>query len=139
MQASAFVPKEFKMTEAEEIVAFVKESIALEGRPITFEALNKVAPDAAKPHKFVPNDVTVSQVANVCFVPLSSLSELGIKATKRELFKSCEVVGILEPIEGVDFQIFDRFADGADSYTLTVVDKLQPGATPFVWYIGGVK
>ena len=127
------------MTEAEEIVAFVKESIALEGRAITFEALNKVAPDPTKPHKFTPDAVETTQVANVCFVPLSSLSELGIKATKRELFKSCAVVGILEPIEGVDFQKFDRFIDGTDVYTLTVVDLLKPGATPYVWYVGGVK
>ena len=129
------------MTEAEEIVAFVQEAIATEGRPITFVKLNKVAPDPTKPHKFPADPMTGATMQDgfACFVPLSSLSELGIKATKRDLLKTCDAVAIVSPITGVDFATFDKIIDGTDVYTLSVVDKLQPGGTAFVWYIGAAK
>lgn len=126
--------------EAAEVVAFVKEIIADEGRIVTFVRFDATTPDPTKPHKpgadpWIAPAETLDAAA--VFVPLSSLQELGMVAVKRELYNAAAVVGMVEPVDGVDFAHFDGMIDDGSRYLLSAVDKLKPGPTVFLWAFAG--
>lgn len=129
-------------SEAAEVIAFVKEIIAEEGRAVTLVRFDQASTDPAKPHHVGKGDPFVSpiesQPANCVFVPLSSLQDLGMNTQKRELYSQAAVVGLLEPMEEMDYSKFNGMIDGDARYVMSTVDRLKPGAFTFLWSFAGM-
>lgn len=128
-------------SEAAETIEFVKEIIAEEGRPVTLVKFNTAPTDPTKPHLVGRGDPfnapLATQVVNACFVPISSLQELGMSASKRELYTQAAVVGLMEPTNEIDYAEFNGLIDGTARYILASVDRLKPGAFTFLWSFAG--
>ena len=128
-------------TEAADTIAFVKQIIAEEGRGVTLVKFDTAPTDPTRPHLVGKGDPFAAPLetlnVNVCFVPLSSLQELGMSATKRDLYTAAAVVGLIEPSEEIDYSRFNGVIDGTNRYILSAVDRLKPGNYTFLWAFAG--
>lgn len=80
-------------------------------------------------------DTVVTDIYAV-FVQPSGEQALGFKIERPELFDECAQIAIVAYDGTHAFEFFNTVTDGALTWKIAAVDKLQPGDTPLVYYLG---
>jgi hypothetical protein len=109
----------------------IRKAIADKGRPVTLVRRSTTI-DADNPLQIATAPEKVSSIA--VFVPLGG--GLGMSQVKADQFKSCDASCLLAPIDADEVDEFDTLEDGDAEWEIVVSDKLQPGDTPLLYFLG---
>jgi hypothetical protein len=122
-------------------VATAKRLVQNFGRQITLRKLDNASSDANKPWLGATNPVTTGIVTSVFGISVSpsSNSRLGLSAFSDDLLKSIEQIFILEVGETAP-EALETYTTLLDSdskeYRILSVEKLKPGGTTLLYFMG---
>jgi hypothetical protein len=122
-----------------ELVTVAQDLIAEFGRSVAIVKLDRsTVDDGTKPWRgtATPRETpTTSITTSAVFVPLAGVRDLGFDAaTTEELKKYSEVCIVAH--DATDFDEFDEIQDGAQTYRIGTIKKLQPGDQILLWAFG---
>lgn len=110
------------------------------GRSVNLVKFDDTPDDSAKPWGENTDQRTAATVtgAYAVSVPPETIEELGLKFKDESLAKRASAIFLIEP-GSVDLATYDEIRDGTTEYKIEEIDKLQPGATVLLWYVGGME
>ncbi|MBA3352278.1 MAG: hypothetical protein H0U23_07625 [Blastocatellia bacterium] len=120
-------------------IAGALEDIAEFGRVVSFVKFKTTTADPDKPLEGPAAPIVEALVTGVSalFVEPSSVVRLGSSTSSEGLWKSSLKIALVG-YDGVnDWGIFDRLTDtDLTEWKIQHVDKLQPGSTPILFFVG---
>ena len=106
------------------------------GRSITLYQPSTTPIDATDKSKGVDPTVAPNTPTKGAFVNPSGYSSLGISKDRTALLENTSAIVLVAPVAGFDVGAVSRVSDGGGDYLVEMVEKLQPGDTPVLYYIG---
>lgn len=119
------------------LAALAKTMIDGAGRPVTFVKLNRTPTDPAKPWRgnVDPRGAPAATLtANAVFVEPSSATKLGMSTTTSDLLKKSKA--ILLVATDTELEGYEEVIDGTSRKRILAVEKLKPGSTTLLYFVG---
>lgn len=109
------------------------------GRPVTFVQLTETPADPSEPWRGAdtPRNPAATEVpGDAVAVPPSSASQLGFTNLDSDFVKRAEQIFIAVVDAGQpDIEEFDEVIDGATTWKINAVEKLQPATTTLLFFV----
>ncbi len=122
--------------------ALAQTLIAANGRAVTFVKQDRTPADAAVPWRGAAAPTATPGATELAgsavFVPPSSVASLGMSTKASDLVKRSEAIMMvgLGPTATADLSDYDEVVDGASRWRIVGVEKLAPGSTTLLYYVG---
>lgn len=120
-------------------VETARRMITKYGRDITLAHASTTPVDATDPSKGVDSSAAVSSTTKGVFVYPSGYLSLGISKDRTALLERTSAIVLVAPVADFDVEKSHKVTDGGGDYLVETVDKLQPGDTPVLFYVGLAK
>lgn len=118
-----------------------RELVEANGRQVTLRRLENAPSNALKPWRGATDPTSPADASATPYgvaVSPSSAQSLGMSTTDNDLVKKAEQIFIITPVSGEtnDYSTFHELLDGAVPYRIIGVEKLKPGSTTLLYFIG---
>lgn len=111
------------------------------GREITFRRYDADLQNTDQPWgpaNDLRGDPEEELTLNAVTVHPTDVNDLGVRIRDADLMKFTRKLFIVAPGSDVqsDLSEFQEVVDGSETFKITMIDKLQPGDTILLWYVG---